>query len=286
MTKTKEEDVIDNKIQLKEKEKVEKEKVEKEKKMDKPITEVQAQPSTQQQTKPKKKRFISKRPGRLSGSIPFELHTADAQQVFAGYSTKDAVSLLQFGGRMTHLWSAAEKDDPYADWYLLKVYDGIVRLRNQLAATIQDYQAQMTQGESNLALQPFTSEKPVVKSLWFRTQYGYLGASVIADFDKLIRTVLTANRIGVLLEKSHETIRDEWLNKIVILFKLPFKYQSFEITRADVEADNALAKRAQEVLGTLPESVLAKTLRSPFAPAIQTANIPKEEIVNKTDNQD
>jgi integrating conjugative element protein (TIGR03761 family) len=258
----------------------------KEKKLDKLVVETQAQPSTQPQTKPKKKRFLSKRPGRLSGSILFELHTADAQQVFAGYSTKDAVSLLQFGGRMTHIWSAAEKDDPYADWYLLKVYDGIVRLRNQLAVAIQDYQAQMTQGQSNLALEPFTSEKPVVKSLWFRTQYGYLGASVIADFDKLIRTVLTANRIGVLLEKSHETIRDEWLNKIVILFKFPFKYQSFEITRADVEADNALAKNTQEVLGVLPESVLAKTLRSPFAPAIQAPNILKEEAVKKTDHQD
>ncbi len=222
-------------------------------------------------TKLKKKRKRSNRPGRLSGSVPFEIHTVDAQLVFAGYNPKNSVSLLQFGGQMTTIWDAAENDDPYADVYLLKVYDGIKQCRNQLATVIQDHQAtiQAMYHRDSISLTPFASQKPVVKSLWFRTQYGYLGASVIADFDELMRTVLTAHRVGVLLEHSPEAIRDEWVNRIAALFKLPFKWQPLNITRADVEANNALAEKAQQAMGKLPEPVLTKKLRSPFSPVIK-----------------
>lgn len=223
----------------------------------------------------KKKKAI--KPGRLYGSIPFEIHTADAQACFRGYhfldhGTKEVVGLLQFGGQMSLIWDAAKNDDPYADWYLLKTYDAMIKLRHQLARALQDYQQQIQQtyGRDNLSLSPFASQKPVVQTLWFRTQYGYLGANVIADFDLLMRTVITANRVGVLLDKTHEQIKEEWGVKIIELFKLPFKWQSFNITRADVKADNESAQTAQKLLGKLPERVLNKTLRSPFAPLISS----------------
>jgi integrating conjugative element protein (TIGR03761 family) len=218
-----------------------------------------------------KKPFNIERPGRLKSEVQLALHTVDAQTAFAGYSAKDAVSLLRFGGRMTEVWDAAAKDDPYADWMLLKVYDGLIKLRNQLAALIQDYQYQLNQScqYSSLTLTPFLSEKPLLKSLWFRTQYGYLGANLIADFDELIRTVLTANRVGVILDKSHEVIRDKWLKQINELFKLPFKWQPFNITRADVKESNELAAKAKKALGKLPNDILTKTLRSPFSPHIR-----------------
>ncbi len=208
------------------------------------------------------------RPGRLSGRIPFAIHTADAQLLFSGYVSKAAVGLLQFGGQMTKVWDAAEKDDPYADWYLLKVYDGIVQLRNQLAQAIDDYQANIRTVYGDTPLTPFVSQQPVVKQLWFRTQYGYLGANVVAKFDELMRIVLTAHRVGVLLEQSQEDIRAKWNKKIMSLFQLPFKWQPFGLTRQDVEAKNALANKAQETLGKLPRQVLDKSLRAPFAPYI------------------
>jgi integrating conjugative element protein (TIGR03761 family) len=218
-----------------------------------------------------KKPFKIERPGRLKSEVQLALHTVDAQTAFAGYSAKDAVSLLRFGGRMTEVWDAAAKDDPYADWMLLKVYDGLIKLRNQLAALIQDYQYQLNQScqYSSLTLTPFLSEKPLLKPLWFRTQYGYLGANLIADFDELIRTVLTANRVGVILDKSHEVIRDEWLKQINELFKLPFKWQPFNVTRADMKENNELAAKAKKGLGKLPNNILMKTLRSPFSPHIR-----------------
>ncbi len=219
----------------------------------------------------KKQHFKLERPGRLISEVQLALNTVDAQTAFSGYQSKEAISLLQFAGKMTEIWNATEKDDPYADLFLLKVYDNIIKLRNQLATTIQDYQHQLDQHNKslNLKLTPFISEKPLVKSLWFRTQYGYLAANIIADFDELMRTVLTANRVGVLLEKPHDVIREEWLNQIQLLFKLPFKWQQLNITRTDILAKNELAQKAQEQMGALPDKVLSKTLRSPFAPNIK-----------------
>ena len=222
------------------------------------------------------------RPGRLFGSIPFEIHTMDAQLLFSGYINKGSVGLLQFAGQMSTLWDASEKDDPYADWYLLKVYDAIIQLRNQFAQSIQDYQEKIreTYGQANLLLTPFVSQKPVVKNLWFRTQYGYLGAGVVGDFDELMRFVLTANRVGVLLDKPQEAIRSEWIDKVIALFQLPFKWQSFMLTRSDIEADNDLAKSAQKTLGKIPRNVLDKTLRAPFSPYINVESEIKQKIIS------
>lgn len=171
---------------------------------------------------------------------------------------------------MTKIWNAAAEDDPYADLYLLRVYDGIVKLRNQLKSLIQDYENQLSQSSmsQNLKLLPFSSESPVIKSLWFRTQYGYLGANLIADFDQLMRIILTANRVGVILNHSHEKIRDEWFGHIFSIFKLPFKWIETGIKRTDIDDNNELSNKAQHAMGKLPESVLTKKLRSPFAPYI------------------
>lgn len=227
----------------------------------------------------------STRPGRLSGSIPFEIHTMDAQLLFFGYVNRSSVGLLQFAAQMTAIWVASEKDDPYADWHLLKVYDAIIKLRNQFAQIIQDYQEKMreTYGRANLLLTPFVSQKPVIKNLWFRTQYGYLGAAIIGDFDELMRVVLTANRVGVLLHQSQDAIRSQWSDKVISLFQLPFKWQSFAITRSDIECDSDAAKLAQKAFGKLPRSVLDKTLRAPFSPYINIQNEIKNNVASQSE---
>lgn len=230
-----------------------------------------------------KRRNKSNRPGRLSGSIPFEIHTMDAQMLFTGYSNKDSLGLLRFGGQMTDVWEAAENDDPYADWYLLKVYDAVIQLRNQLAQAIQDYQEKVREnyGRANLPLMPFASQKPIVKNLWFRTQYGYLGANVVADFDELMRVVLTAHRVGVLLEKPQEAIRSEWFDKVISLFQIPFNWKAYQITRSDVKANTELAKEAEASMGKLPKQILNKGLRSPFSPYINAPIEKQQEAVDE-----
>lgn len=221
-----------------------------------------------------------KKPGRLKGEVHLTLHTAYAQKLFLGFRPdKRSINLLQFGGRMTQIWDASERDDPYADWYLLKVYDLLMKLQKQLSGEIKEYQAKLKEANqlANLTINPFESQQPVIESLWFRTQYGYMAASLIAHFDELMRTILTANRVGILLDKPEKDIRQFWLDELLALFRLPFKWKPLPVTRADFKSDNDQAKIAQEKMGQLPEPILLLTLRSPFAPAIKPITENKEE---------
>ncbi|MBX9706196.1 MAG: TIGR03761 family integrating conjugative element protein [Gammaproteobacteria bacterium] len=212
------------------------------------------------------------KPAQLDGQVKLTLHTIHAQKLFLGIdANKRSINLLQFGKRMAEIWDAAEKDDPYADWYLLKVYDAILQLRKELSLAIDNYQQRLR--ESSLAMglnfTVFFSKKPVIETLWFRTQYGYMGSGLVAQFDELMRIILTANRVGVLLEISEDAIRKQWLEKLLTLFKLPLKWEAKSITRQDVVAKNDLVKEVESKLGMLPEAILSKKLRSPFSPEIK-----------------
>lgn len=49
------------------------------------------------------------------------------------------MGLLQFAKTMTVLWHAANQDDPYAEWYLLKTYQCLT----QAKATLKAIEAQL-----------------------------------------------------------------------------------------------------------------------------------------------
>ena len=231
--------------------------------------------TTSQKMQKTKKYQSQKRPGRLSGSMPFEIHTADAEFLFSGHVEKDSISVLQFGAQMTKIWDAAEQDDPYADWYLLKVYDAIHSCREALNESILSYQQalQASYGSEHFKPTAFVSQSPVTKQLWFRTQYGYLSANIIADYDTLMRLSLTAFRLGVLLDHNHEQLKNIWIKKILKVFKLPFQYESLGLSRQTMTEDLELLKKSEEKMGILPHEILHKTLRAPFAPTIKSKPI-------------
>ena len=49
--------------------------------------------------KSNKPKFIIERPGRLVSDVQLHLNTVDAQTLFLGLQSKEAVGLLAFGGR-------------------------------------------------------------------------------------------------------------------------------------------------------------------------------------------
>lgn len=237
-----------------------------------PLTTVQA-------TATSKDEIILKKPSRLAPEVTLKLHTSAAQQLFISdkhSSNKYTSNLLQFGGRMTDIWLAAKKDDPYADWFLLKAYDQIVKLRAQLTEVVKAYQAKLDQANAagRLDFQLFAAEEPTTQPLHFSTQYGFLAASLVADYDVLMRIILTARHLGVLLDKPYSVIQQQWKQQIIGLFRLPFQWKPFAINRKDMENQTEQAKLAQAKMGELPEVVLKATLRAPFAPLIQPISQP------------
>lgn len=219
------------------------------------------------------------KPARLTGDVTLTLQTTAAQKLFFGVkqNNKTSVNLLQFGGRMTDIWLAAKKDDPYADWFLVKVYDKVSTLRQQIAIAIKRYKAQLDEASelSRLNFTLFTSAQPTKQALRFGTQYGYLGASLVADYDELMQVILTARQVGILFDQPHHIIQQTWRQQLLSLFKLPYRWQAFGLTRQDVKEQTDKATKAKERMGKLPNGIQTMKLRSPFAPTIF---IPRERI--------
>jgi len=73
-------------------------------------------------------------PGVLRGQVWLTVQTRQAQRLIRGRNgsaDKPAIiGLVGFADRLRMIWQAARSDDPYADWWLIKVHEVLERVRN------------------------------------------------------------------------------------------------------------------------------------------------------------
>ena len=79
-------------------------------------------------------------PGVLRGQVWLTIQTWQAQQLVRGRNgtpDKPAIlGLVGFADRLRMIWQAARNDDPYADWWLIKVHEAL-ESASQLITTQQ-----------------------------------------------------------------------------------------------------------------------------------------------------
>jgi len=89
---------------------------------DDPFTDPNARNLVERSSQPQK-------PGVLRGQVWLTVQTNQAQQLIhgrAGTPDKPAIiGLVGFADRLRVIWLAARRDDPYADWWLIKVHEAI-----------------------------------------------------------------------------------------------------------------------------------------------------------------
>ena len=138
-------------------------------------------------------------PGRRSRRPPGQawltLQTRHAQRLIRGRPAaagKPAIiGLFGFAERLRGIWQGARQDDPYADWWLLKIHDALVAAEQLIQAeqvTLAERLAALPALEVTVA----TSQKPYRTPLRFANPYAYRGARLLGDYDELARGVLTA----------------------------------------------------------------------------------------------
>ena len=143
--------------------------------------------------------FVS--PGTLRGDARLAIQTKQAQRLVHGRrhsnDTPGIIGLVQFGNLMRRIWTAAGADDPYADWALLRVHEALDAGRTIIAALNAKVET-LLQARTGVSIQIAHSLQPIDVPLQFANPYGYMGAYLIADFDTLVRGVLTARHVGLL----------------------------------------------------------------------------------------
>jgi integrating conjugative element protein (TIGR03761 family) len=126
------------------------------------------------------------------------LHTRDAYQMFVGRKHEPGSKLMPIvGGRtfaavLKSIWYLSERDNPYADWILIQLNEGLGDFRKRLARVAREHEDVMQQlRRKGLALSVMSSRNPLIVRLGFRSPYGYATAEVMVEFDYYVRVIKT-----------------------------------------------------------------------------------------------
>ena len=118
------------------------------------------------------------------------------------------------------------------------------------------------------------STEPLIVQLRFATPYGYRGAALLAEFDGLVRRILTARYVGTLTASIAHTLIERCARAVRGVFASARGYRNFHIDRASVTARSTHALEAESAMGKLPDDVVrgnrGPALRPPRR--IETAN--------------
>ena len=197
--------------------------------------------------------------GALRGEVWLTVQSHHAQRLILGRAAtlhKPAiVGLVGFADRLRVIWNAARADDPYADWWLIKIDEALERARSRIKSerAVLD---ECIEQRSALQISVVTTSKPYRVALNFANPYAYWGAHLIAEFDITARTILTAKHVGLMSGNLAEQSLHGCAGAIRSLFSVPQGYRVLRIDRDSIKAGSDAAKEAAEFMGELPPAVL------------------------------
>lgn len=236
----------------------------------------------------KKKDPSQDRPGRILGSAQLKIQTRQAQRLVYGRRRTDnknqIIGMLQFGFFVQKIWSGASMDDPYADWYLLKVHDALERGREELAEMKLEIKG-VLDSTANLEIDIAHSVEPIVIPVQFPNPFGYMGAYLIADYDELILALLTARHFGLLDRDQSEAMIQQGASIVRRTFMSSAGWKNTGVTRADFfipSSDGKLkVEKSIALMGECPPKVLDGSLRSSRAPQIRQRTVDLTAILKQ-----
>ncbi|HCI1762959.1 TPA: TIGR03761 family integrating conjugative element protein [Pseudomonas aeruginosa] len=210
--------------------------------------------------------------GSLRSSMALTLHTHHASRIWHGRAPAEGrpgiVGLNGYISIMNKMKRGAEQDDPYSDWWMLRIEEkleqtrtGLQTLREQVDQALADAPAALSMGE-NLNVQP------VKLPLFVNAQLGFMAVYLLADYDEVARKLILAHHTALIDRGTMERWLNEGAHALRSLFAMAQQYRFSGTQRDDFAANNAAARQALEKYGPLPQDVLEGTRRSRFAPPL------------------
>ena len=199
-------------------------------------------------------------PGALQGEVWLTIQTYQAQSLVRGRRAADGkpaiIGLIGFADRLKALWQAVRFDDPYADWWLLKVEEEVAGVRAQLQGLQQQMDALISESHCALEFTVAQSSRPQRVSLQFANPYAFRAAQLLGQYDQLMCTDMTLRHLGIdmpgdLVDQVAGCGR--WVRRV---FALPQGYHCLEIRRADIRQGTPVVVKARERMGEIPEDIL------------------------------
>ena len=203
---------------------------------------------------------IESGPGALQGEVWLTIQTYQAQSLVRGRRAADGkpaiIGLIGFADRLKALWQAVRFDDPYADWWLLKVEEEVAGVRAQLQGLQQQMDALISESHCGLEFTVAQSSRPQRVSLQFANPYAFRAAQLLGEYDQLMCADMTLHHLGLdmpmdLIEQVSGSGR--WVRRV---FALPQGYHCLDVRRHDIRQETPAAMKARERMGEIPQDIL------------------------------
>ena len=237
-------------------------------------------------TEPPKPRY--QQPGVLRSQTVMEIQTRHAQRLVYGRRAEGGkpaiIGLMRFSAMLRPIWSGAANDDPWADWWLVRIERELQESKEALEALMGNVEKRL-RSVRGVDVELAHSIEPVRVSLSFSSPYAFMGAYLLADFDALVRATLTGRHVGLLDRLSAErNFLYEGGRIVRRAFNAAYGYRYLGVVREDLRQGTAKAKRARDMLGDVPQEVVDGELRAAHAPDIKTRT--EKPVPSKPDGLD
>jgi integrating conjugative element protein (TIGR03761 family) len=137
--------------------------------------------------------------------------------------------------------------------------------RRELQQVENEYKKYLT-SESGVELEPLVDEEPLSIPLHFHTPYGFMGAYLLADFDRFIRLMISIRHYALMSDKEILTVVHDLNRKVRRALSEPLQWKSTGVTREDIKLKTDKAGLALAAMGRISEAVLSKKIAPPFSP--------------------
>lgn len=210
--------------------------------------------------------------GSLRSAMSLTLHTHHASRIWHGRAPAEGrpgiIGLNGYISVMNKMKRGAEQDDPYSDWWMLRIEDKLTQTKASLQALREQVDQALADVPPAMSLGENMNVQPVKLPLFVNAQLGFMAVYLLADYDDLARKLILAHHTALIDRSTLERWLNDGAHALRSLFSLAQQYRYSGTTRDDFAANNAAARAALEKFGELPQDVLEGTRRSRFAPPI------------------
>jgi integrating conjugative element protein (TIGR03761 family) len=210
--------------------------------------------------------------GALRSAMSLTLHTHHASRIWHGRASAEGrpgiIGLNGFISAMSKLKRGSEQDDPYSDWWMLRIEEKLAQTKAVLQALREQVNQALADVPPALSLGENLNVQPVKLPLFVGAQLGFMAVYLLADYDDLARKLLLAHHTALIDRSTLERWLNDGAHALRSLFSLAQQYRYSGTQRDDFAANNAAARAALEKYGPLPQDVLEGTRRSRFAPPL------------------
>lgn len=199
-------------------------------------------------------------------------------QTIRGNDQPPIIGLLKFAAMTRVIWLGAMYDDPYADWWLMRLDHVLKGSQQKLHEESERLDEVFSKVPSGVNVDLAESACPMRLPLKFSCPYAFIGAYLLGDYDHFVRRVLTARHIGAMTRDEAEQVIALCGRHVRRAYMGAAGYRCMGVTRSDVRGGTARGQGANARMGEVPVDVLDGSSRPEHTPL-------RRSLSSTTDNE-